>query len=43
MKIEQYQEKLKQYIELVDKRKANEVKSIIVKEKPIYRSYIKLE
>ena len=42
VEIEQYKEKLRQYIDLVEKRKINEVKNVIAKEKPIYRSYVKL-
>ncbi len=42
VEIEQYRNKLKQYIDLVEKRKANEVKSLTTEEKLIYQSYIKL-
>jgi len=42
MEIKQYREKLKQYIKLINKRKANEVKNAIIEEKLIYQSYIKL-
>ena len=43
VEIEQYRDKLKQYIDSVEKRKASEVKSLTAEEKPIYRSYVKLE
>ena len=43
VEIEQYRDKLKQYIDSVEKRKANEVKNLIIEEKLIYRSYVKLE
>ena len=36
VEIEQYRNKLKQYIDLVEKRKANEVKSLTTEEKLIY-------
>ncbi len=43
MEIKQYKEKLRQYIKLINKRKANEIKNAIIEEKPIYQFYIKLE
>ncbi len=36
IEIKQYKDKLKQYIDSIEKKKANEVKSITIEEKPIY-------
>ena len=42
VEIEQYREKLRQYIDSVEKKKVNKVKNITAEEKPIYKSYMKL-
>jgi len=34
IEIKQYWKKLKQYIDSIDKRKANKIKSVIIEEKP---------
>jgi len=43
VEIKQYRDKLKQYIESVERRKTNKMKNVTAEEKLIYRFYVKLE
>jgi len=43
MKIGLYRESIQQYLAAIEKKEQRSVKTIQIEEKPVYRSYVRLE